>query len=104
VSVKPVLWMMICKLCGRPLGAKTEAHHLIPKTFGGKETVSLHPICHRKIHTTFSERELQSRLNTIEALQDHDEIKIYIAWISKKDPDFYVATSDTRERRIKRRR
>jgi hypothetical protein len=95
---------MNCSLCGRPLGVKVEAHHLVPKTFGGRETVALHPICHRKIHTALSEAELRNRFNTIEALREHDEIKIFLRWIVNKDPDFYVATYDSKDRKAKRRR
>lgn len=95
--------MTICALCGRPLGVKVEAHHLVPKTYGGRETVALHPICHRKIHTTLSEQELRGRFNTLEALRGHDEIKTFLKWIANKHSDFYVATLDSRQRKAKRR-
>ena len=88
-----------CAFCGRPLGARTEAHHLTPKRYGGKETALLHPICHRKIHTRFSERELRDSLSTMDVLRRHPDIRTFIAWIEKKDPDFYVATQDAKQRR-----
>jgi hypothetical protein len=94
----------LCALCGRPLGGKVEAHHLIPKTFGGRETIPLHPICHRKIHTTLSVQDLRSRFNKAEALRGHDEIKAFLKWIANKHPDFYVATHDSKTRKEKRRR
>jgi len=100
---KPVK-IMICSLCRRPLGAKTEAHHLTPKTFGGRETVALHPICHRKIHTTLSERELLRVFHNIEALRGHEEIARFIAWVAKKDPDFYAPTFDSKARKVTRKR
>ncbi|WP_298422429.1 HNH endonuclease [Rhodoblastus sp.] len=90
---------MICSLCRRPLGAKVEAHHLIPKTFGGRETVALHPICHRKIHTTLTDRELQRGYATIEALRAHREIARFICWVETKDADFYAPTFDSKARR-----
>ncbi len=95
---------MTCPLCGRPLGARFEAHHLVPKTYGGRETVLLHPICHRKIHAVFTERDLRNRFNTIEALKGHEEIRRFINWIAKKDPDFHIATYISNERRSRRRR
>jgi hypothetical protein len=95
---------MTCPLCGRPLGAKIEAHHLTPKSRGGRETVALHPICHRKIHTSFSEAELERLCPTVEALRAHQEIAHFVRWVARKEPDFYVATFDSRERRTKRRR
>lgn len=89
----------ICALCGRPLGARVEAHHLIPKTFGGRETVALHPICHRKIHTTLSERELRDRYHTLEALRVQPDINLFLRWIAKKPSDFYTRTESSRARR-----
>jgi len=88
-----------CALCGRPLGVKAEAHHLTPKTFGGRETVALHPICHRKIHTTLSERELRDRYHTPEALRAQPDIALFLRWIAKKPPDFYARTQTSRTRR-----
>ncbi|MCW2275211.1 hypothetical protein GJ654_14400 [Rhodoblastus acidophilus] len=64
-----------CALCGRRLGARLEAQHLMPKTFGGRETVALHPICHRKIHTSLSERELRDRYHTVSARSLRDPRK-----------------------------
>lgn len=89
----------ICALCGRPLGARTEAHHLVPKTFGGRETVALHPICHRKIHTTLSERALRDRYHTLDALRAQPDINLFLRWIANKAPDFYTRTETARSRR-----
>jgi len=81
----------ICPLCDRPLGQKSEKHHVIPKSKGGKETVSVHPICHRKIHKVFSRRELV-HLKTIAALKMHPDIQAFIRWLANKPPDFYRRT------------
>ncbi|MCG8504680.1 MAG: HNH endonuclease [Sphingomonadales bacterium] len=82
----------LCPLCGRPLGRKTEAHHLIPRSLGGRETVALHPICHRKIHTTLTEREIAESHATLPALRAHPDIARFIRWIRNKPPDFYKRT------------
>ena len=50
-----------CALCGRPLGSRTEWHHVVPKSEGGRETVPLHPICHRAIHAHVANAELARR-------------------------------------------
>ena len=43
----------ICGICDRPLGTMSiDEHHLIPKTFKGKEKVKVHKICHRKVIRT----------------------------------------------------
>jgi len=80
------------------LGVKTEAHHLLPRTFGGRETVALHPICHRKIHTTLSERQLRDRYHTLELLWAHPDIAAFLRWIAKKPPDFYAPTATARRK------
>ncbi len=92
----------LCPLCGRVLGAiNIDRHHLIPRTFKGKEQHAIHRICHRKIHATLSERELLKTYHTWEALRAHEEIKAFIAWVAKKDPGYYsrTVTSGTRRRK-----
>ncbi|WP_229411094.1 MULTISPECIES: hypothetical protein [unclassified Massilia] len=82
-----------CPLCGRPLGTvNIDRHHLVPKTFKGKEQFPIHKICHRKIHATFSERELLRAYHTWEALQGHEDIQSFIGWVAKKPPGFYTRT------------
>lgn len=95
-----------CSVCNREMipGKSIDEHHLIPKTFGGKETILLHRICHTKIHTCLSEREMQHYYHTIERLLEHEEIQKFVRWVSKKDPEFYIKNKDTKERRSKRRR
>jgi hypothetical protein len=88
-----------CPLCGRPFGAKREKHHLVPRAFGGRETVDLHPICHRKIHTTLADREIREAYPTIAALKAHPEIAKFITWVARKPPDFYRRTEYASGRR-----
>ncbi len=80
-----------CLLCGRELSEPCNRHHLLPLSEGGRgtETVMLHKICHDKIHTVFTEKELKRHYNTIERLQAHEEIARFIKWIGKKEPQFY---------------
>jgi len=86
-----------CALCERPLGDRWNKHHLIPRTFKGKQTVNLHLICHHKIHSVFRERELLNHYHTIERLQAHEEIARFLKWIAKKEPNYF-----DRNRRLKR--
>lgn len=96
---------MLCCICVRPLGeVNLQEHHLVPKTFGGKETVTIHKVCHQKIHATFSERELQHYYHTPERILEHSEIQKFVRWISRKALDFYDKNDDTKDRRKKRRR
>lgn len=95
----------LCPICDRELGTQMiDAHHLTPKTFGGKETYMLHRICHRKIHATFTERELLNYYHTFERLRAHDEILKFISWVKKKPIEYYSGTDETQSRKSKRRR
>ena len=80
-----------CPLCNRPLepGTSTDEHHLIPKSQGGKAKALVHRICHRKIHATFSERELAQDFNTWPALRLHPEIAAFLRWVANKPATFY---------------
>lgn len=88
-----------CALCGRPLGARFERHHLVPRVRGGRETVAVHPICHRKIHSVFSAGELARRYATPQALRAHPEIAAFIKWLADKPADFHKRTAPPQKRR-----
>ncbi len=97
--------MITCPLCSRSVPKAHESvHHLIPKTFKGKEVVVLHKLCHSKIHSVFTERELLQHYNTVPRLLENEEIQKFVKWVSKKDPGFYSKTKDLTERKRKRRR
>jgi 5-methylcytosine-specific restriction endonuclease McrA len=80
-----------CPLCARPLvaGRSVDQHHLVPKSQGGRQTYTVHRICHRKIHATLSEKELAHDFANWPALQAHPEIASFIAWVQKKAPEYY---------------
>jgi hypothetical protein len=63
--------------------------------------MAVHPICHRKIHTTLSERELRDDYHTIDALRTQPEIALFLRWIASKPPDFHARTEPSRARRRK---
>ena len=95
----------VCPLCGRPFGfTNIDEHHLIPRAFKGKETVTLHKVCHRSIHATLTERELANYYNTIERLLEHENIQKFVKWVQKKDIEYYSGVEESTERKGKRRR
>jgi len=95
---------MICPLCNREINENLlEKHHLIPKTFGGRDTIFLDKCCHQKIHSVFTERELLNHYNTFERILENEDIKTFVKWISKKEPEFYISHDDTNTRKKKRR-
>lgn len=81
-----------CALCDRPLGRRIEWHHVVPKSEGGRETVPLHPICHRAIHASASNAELARLYPTLDRLREHEDIARFLTWIADKPPDFHAPT------------
>lgn len=74
-----------CPLCLRPNYHPSD-HHLVPKSRGGKVTETLCRDCHRAIHATFSNKELEKRYHTREALMAHDGFRRMIEFIARQDP------------------
>jgi hypothetical protein len=68
----------------------------VPRSFGGRETVELHPICHRKIHAVCSERNLKAEYATMERLRGHPDIAKFIRWVARRPPDFHKRTARRR--------
>jgi 5-methylcytosine-specific restriction endonuclease McrA len=91
---------LVCPLCGRHIPEdQRDAHHLVPKSRGGRETQFLHRICHRQIHALFCEAELESSYSTVEALLEHPEIQKFAAWVARKPPGFFDGTRRSNRRK-----
>lgn len=87
-----------CPLCGRPIPpSQQDAHHLVPKSHGGVQTVVLHRICHRQIHALLTEAELARTYATIEALRQHPQLARFIQWVKTK-PDAFFENSRKSQR------
>ncbi len=83
----------ICPLCDREIpDSQKDAHHLVPKSKGGKETEFMHRICHKQVHALFTETELAFNLNSAEALRADPELQKFITWVKSKPDDFYEKT------------
>lgn len=84
---------VVCPLCQRPIPAEQrDAHHLVPKSKGGRHTEFLHRICHRQVHALFTETELARQYATVEALLAHPEMARFVAWVRTKPDDFFERT------------
>lgn len=59
---------------------------------GGRETVPLHPICHRTLHVTFANAQLARIGQNAAALRADPAIARFLAWIARKPPDFHART------------
>jgi len=90
-----------CPLCDRPLpdGPTVDLHHPRPRSMGGTATVAMHRICHRKLHATFTERELGSIGADWAALRAHPEIEGFVRWVAKRPPAFYDGSRKTKRLR-----
>lgn len=90
-----------CPLCGRPLldDHTTDEHHLVPRSQGGREKFRLHRVCHQKIHTTLTERELARHYHTWESLQAHPDIAAFIVWVAKRPAGYLDRNRKTRDMR-----
>lgn len=93
-----------CPICKRELGTVVNEHHFIPKSLGGKETTTIHIICHSKIHRTFTERELFNYYNTPERVLEHEEMKKFVKWVVKKPIEYRDKNKTTNAKRRKGKR
>jgi 5-methylcytosine-specific restriction endonuclease McrA len=83
----------VCPLCDRPIPAsQRDAHHLVPRSRGGVETVWLHRICHRQVHALFTEAELERHYANADALRSHPEMARFLDWVRRKPGDFFERT------------
>ncbi|GAC1526527.1 MAG: HNH nuclease-like protein HlpB [Ramlibacter sp.] len=90
----------VCPLCERPIPAsQQDAHHLVPKSRGGRETTLLHRICHRQIHALFSETELAHDFANPAALRANPDVARFIDWVRTKPPAFMERTRKSARRR-----
>lgn len=84
-------------MCERRMS--TQRHHLVPRTMHKRlrkrkrsvdlyarkdDTVDLCNDCHRKVHSTWSEKDLAFSVNTLESIMRDDRIVIWVEWISKR--------------------
>lgn len=90
-----------CPLCDRAYPwLRLSDHHLVPRSRGGKDTLPICTDCHRAIHATFSNRELEAEYNTVEALLAHPTFVKTVKFISKQTGG--KVSTDRRKERSRR--
>ena len=87
---------LTCWLCLRPLGRKVQQHHTVPKAKKGRETVPVHPICHRAIHANFTNAQLVRMGEERAALLENQALAKFVEWVKDKPPDFHAPTRKRR--------
>ncbi len=98
-TTDPGLDLGPCPLCGRAMieGAGVDRHHWVPKAEGGREQTPMHRVCHKKIHSVLSEKELAASYAAVQALLTHPEIAKFVRWVQRKPPEW-----NDRHRRVRR--
>ena len=86
-----------CWLCGRSTGKTVIAHHPVPKSRGGRDTVPMHPICQQMLIANFTNSELQRFGMDVEGLLADPGVRKFVDWVANKDPDF-TATMTKKQR------
>ncbi len=83
---------LTCWLCERPIATRLQWHHTVPKAKKGRETVPVHPICHRAIHTNFTNAQLAKIGGNRDKLLEYEVVAKFIEWVKDKPPDFHAPT------------
>ena len=83
----------VCWLCDRPTGKITVWHHPVPKSRGGRDVVPMHPICQQTLIANFTNSELQRHGMDVEGLLANPNVRRFVDWVAKKDPDFTATIS-----------
>jgi len=64
----------------------------VPKAKKGRETVPVHPICHRAIHANFTNAELARVGVDRAAMVGNAALARFADWVSDYPPDFHAPT------------
>jgi hypothetical protein len=81
----------------RPTAKMVIAHHPVPKSRGGRDTVPMHPICQQMLIANFTNSELQRHGMDVEGLLADPGVRKFVDWVANKDPDF-TATMTKKQR------
>lgn len=85
--------VVACWLCERPTGKTIVWHHPVPKSRGGRDVVPMHPICQQTVMANFTNSELQRYGTDVALLLAHPNVRKFVDWVAKKDPDFTATTA-----------
>jgi len=83
---------LVCWLCGRSIESRLQWHHPVPKSKKGRDTVPVHPICHKTIHANFTNAELVRIGDDPDRIRAHPAVAKFVDWIASKPPDFHAPT------------
>lgn len=72
----------ICVFC--QMKTSVRQHHLIPRSKGGKETVSTCSTCESYIHKTWSHNQLRDTYNSVEVILSDKGFQKFLKWRRKQ--------------------
>src|ERR671914_1775651 len=102
-----------CELCGRRVGEdRLTRHHLLPRSQARKmkrrrkrrqelkrrdpdRTVALCGPCHRNVHVSIGNADLERGYDSVEALRDHPGVRRFTEWVKDKPHGRAWAPSST---------
>jgi 5-methylcytosine-specific restriction endonuclease McrA len=91
-----------CLICGRCVGeGRLTRHHLLPRSVARRmrsrkmarrelrgrnpaQTVALCRPCHRNVHASLSNGDLERGYDTLEALSSHPQVRKFTEWVQDK--------------------
>ena len=79
-----------CALCERLVPSHLiTLHHLKPRERGGRaeHRTPLCKPCHKQLHATYSNKELDKGLDSLASLRQAPELQLFLNWIRKQKPD-----------------
>ena len=83
---------LTCWLCEPPFDTLVQWHHPVPKAKKGRETVPVHPICHKAIHANFTNGQLARMGSDLAAIRAQADVAKFVEWVKTKPPDFHAPT------------
>jgi hypothetical protein len=72
---------------------------MVPRSRGGKVTETLCADCHRAIHARWTNKELEKKYHTVEALMADPDFARQVGFLGKQDPTRRFKTLQTKNRR-----
>lgn len=91
-----------CPICGRDMlddGVSVNKHHFIPKARGGKESHYCHRLCHNKIHSLWTVKELESAYADAQTIREDARMQEFIRWVANKPLTFYTSTASAKTKK-----
>ncbi len=72
---------------------------MVPRCRGGRQTETICRDCHRAIHATFTNKQLEREYNTVEALMAHEGFSKMVRFIAKQDGRVNIKNANDQRRR-----